>query len=270
VTGIGRVKMRYAEHLPLTTFDEAYGVFLDSSHPGRESSPLLTIPPEGTCTAYTGSYQTGMNFGSFPDMLLGWLEGRGMNAGRALSLADGNNSRAIKPSGRGAYWSRLGIEDPGPRSNRPLFLKGQFFLFAGPGGRDVGDFEHRISTVHEFEWRNEQQVAAIERSRGVSVEWRHVSDASLVMTFAVSTDPLTTASAMSYCAEKPEVGHLRIPEDVFSYFPKTEDLPIVGPPSSLFFIVAARLENASTPAVRGLDEFWTIATFTRGRSVVYR
>jgi uncharacterized protein (TIGR03437 family) len=268
VLGIGRATTLYADDRPRTTMDEAYGAFLDFSHPGVQSSPLLLIPPEGTCTAYTGSYQSGVpSFRSFPDALLGMLEGRGMSAGRSLSLGDEPDVRVVPETGRGSYWVRLGLEEPGLRSNRPLFFKNPAYPFSGSGGEEVEQFVRRISAVSAFDWLNEREAATIQRDRGFSIQWANVTRANVLLVLAVSVDPLTTATALGFCSAKPEASRLRLPKEIFTYFPQTKDIP--GPASSLFFIVAARLENALPPAVRGLDQLWTISSFTRGRRLEY-
>jgi uncharacterized protein (TIGR03437 family) len=269
VIGIGRATMLYSDGLPRTTVDEAYGAFLDFSNPGRDSSPLLLIPPEGTCTAYTGSYQSGVSgFQSFPDAVLGMLEGRGMGAGRTLSLRDGSEIRAVPATGRGSYWARLGLEEPGVRSNHPLFFKNPASSFSGPGGEEVDQFVRRIASMSAFEWANEREAAIIERDRGFSLHWANMARANVVLVFAVSVDPLTTATAMCFCSAKPEAGRIRIPGEMFSYFPQTQDIP--GPPASLLFLIAARFESAPLPRIRGLDQVWTISSFARGRRLEYR
>src|SRR5664279_2827489 len=150
--------MLYAEGGPHSTLDEAFGAFQNSPHADIDSSPLLAIPPEGTCTAYTGSYQSGVpSFHSFPDALLGMLEGRGMKAGKALGIAGSQGGHPIPPTGTGSYWVRLGLEEPGIRSNRPLFFVDPAYSLSGMGGDEVGAFTRRIAAPAAFEWTDEHQ-----------------------------------------------------------------------------------------------------------------
>jgi hypothetical protein len=259
--------MLYADDRPRTTLDEAYGAFLELEKSEQESSPLLIAPPEGTCTTYAGSEENMPSFRSFPEALLGMLEGNGMTAGRALTLSDGQRTRLAPATGRGAYWVRLGLEEKGLASSRELFFEGTSYTLSGPGGKDVSEFSRQLSLVEAFNWRNEPQTSRIDRNRGVTVEWSSVSGANLMLILAMSADPLTTASAISLCSAMPQAGRMEIPKEDFAYFPKTQDIP--GPPASLFFVVALRLENGAPPQVRGLDEFLKISSFTRGRRVIY-
>ncbi len=269
VVGLGRTAMRYSDSGAITTLDESYGAYSDLRGGRAALSPLLSIPPENTCTRFTGSYETGVpSFRSLPDALLGMLQGRGLNAGRLLSIEGEGERRLIPATGYGSYWVQLGLDEPGIRSNRPLFLNHSSYLISGTGGPDVGEFSQRLTSLGALDWTNERDAAFIDLKRGLAIHWRPVSGANLILIVAVSTDPLTTATAICICTANPEAGQMDIASHWLSYFPQTNDIP--GPPPSLLFVGAVRLEKRLLPVVRGLDALWTISSYARGRRVSYR
>jgi len=268
VAGIARTAMLYTDERPLTTFDEAFGAFIDLPAAGQASSPLLSIPPAGKCTMYTGSYQSGLpDFRSFPDALLGMLEGRGLDAGPALSLQGGEQNAIVPATGRGGYWVRLGLEEAGVRSRRPLFFSAPSYTFSSRGGADIGRLEVQLAQPVPFEWSNVAQTAIVDRARGAEVEWKRMAG-GIALVFAVSADPSSTAASICLCSAKPESGRARLAPELLSYFPKTQD--IAGPPSSLLFVVWMRIDASRRNTPKGLDDLWAITSFARGRRVTYR
>jgi uncharacterized protein (TIGR03437 family) len=269
VVGISRSVVLYEDGKPQTTLDEAYAAFLDARRSGDATSPMLLFPPVGTCTVVTGSGRSGVaDFSSFPNALLGMLEGRGLTAGSALTVEGTNGKRPIPATGLGSYWIRLGVEEPGLRSARPLFFKTGDYAVTAPGSADIGVFVRTISSPPPFEWSNQAARASIDRTAGTSLNWTVPSSANLMLSLAIGTNSLTTAAAVCLCSSKPQDARIAIPADLLSHFPPTQDLG--GRPGNLLFVIAVRLGAGIPPDVRGLDQLWSLSSFARGRRVVYR
>ncbi len=269
VIGLSRTSMLYADGRPRTTLDEAFGAIVDSAHQGANPSPLLAIPPEGLCTAYAGSYQSGMQgINSFPDALLGMLEGRGLDAGKALAVEGKQAVRPIPRSGAGSYWVRLGLEEPGVRSNHPLFFDDREYAISGTGGADVAAFTRVVPAPAPFDWIDEAAHGIIPLAAGMDVHWRGTADNGLTLLLALSTDSLTTATSMCLCSARPSSGTMAIPPEMLEYFPPTREMP--GRPAGLLLIVSMQFRPATPPAIAGMDQLSAITAYARGRRVVYR
>jgi uncharacterized protein (TIGR03437 family) len=192
---------------------------------GPAITPLLMIPPAGTCTAYTGSSQSSFTMPvSISAGLLNDLGEKGLDAGRVLVVQSDEVTREIPftPGAIGYYNAPLGT-DVGKR--RPLFLNpGQTFTVTSGGGREVDPFEMRIAMPEPVLWTNRDQIAEVNRSHPVTLTWNPARPEQTIFILAANADQFTTARAMCYCAVNGREGRFTIPAAMLANFPITYDV----------------------------------------------
>jgi uncharacterized protein (TIGR03437 family) len=281
---IARTTALYADDYPPTVLEDALAAFamlspnfadsgleLSSLGSANGVSPIMLIPPAGTCTAFYGSSQWGIpTLTSLGDGLVSALRGHGLDAGRTLSIVGRSGSRIIpaSPGEPGAYVARLGLIEPGKPPAPPLFLNDPEYTISSSGGPGVASFTAPLPAPPAFDWTNRGQLGVIDRAKGATFEWRGVPSDALVLILLGSPDTINAAGGVCYCAAKAENGHLTIPAEMLLNLPGTQ--PVPGPPQNLAFVIAARFSSAAPSTIGGLDELWTFSLFISGRRVTYR
>jgi len=233
-------------------------------------SPLLLLPPPGTCTAYTSSFQANTVLpNSISSALMAELEGRGLDAGPKLTLSRAGQSRAILgvAGAPGLYRGRLG--NGGVRVSRrarPLFLEPSEFTFEGPGGRGVGPFTITVPGIEPFEWTNRDETATVDRRKGVSIHWRGASNGRWIVILATNVDQITTALGTCLCTATGAAGEFAIPTELLANLPASIDIP--GLPYDQFF-VAALPAMAAPIHLPGIQGGAVVSMYAIGRKVEY-
>jgi len=186
------------------------------------------LPPPGTCTMYTGSYQADTDL-SLSLSATAVPEGSGLDAGAHLTLRESQNEiRDVEGiwNSRGRYRSHLGMK--GIESRRPypgLFLDPGEFHLEGRGGKDVGPFKLAFSIPAPFEWTDRDAISVIVRNKGVTVHWKNATGDQLMVLLARSLDPVTTASGVCICTARATAGQFAIPAAMLANFPSSIDTP---------------------------------------------
>lgn len=185
---------------------------------GPATTPLLMMPPKGTCTVYTGSSQSSFTMPvSLSAGLLNDLGDDGFDAGRVLMAHGGAETREIPftPGALGYYNAPLGTSE-GKR--RPLFLNpGEIFTVTS------GNFTLPIRMPDAVDWTNRDQIAEINRSRPVTLTWSPARPGQTIYILAANADQFTTARAMCFCAADGRDGRFTIPAAMLANFPVTYD-----------------------------------------------
>jgi hypothetical protein len=233
-------------------------------------SPLLLLPPPGTCTAYTGSLQDDAVLpNSISGALISLIRNRGLDAGPQLTARGAGQTRVVFSENgvNGYYRARLGQAGPAASRRAPaLFLEPGEVMLAGPGGSDIGAFEVRFAAPTPFEWTNREALAVVERARGLTLRWRGAS--GLVVILANNVDQLTTASGTCLCVERASAGVFTIPSAMLANLPISRDLPGV---SLDRLYVSSFLEGAAAEIrAAGLDRGVALSLYAIGRAIPYR
>jgi hypothetical protein len=120
-----------------------------------EFNPLFALPPEQTCTSYTGNLDLSQLLGAglggeVPGQAQGVL-GRELDAGKDLSVTGPKGNTIPMPKldaeeNKGPYLGLLGGSIPllSGDTSLPLFLDGGRYTIRGPGGKDFGAFTATI------------------------------------------------------------------------------------------------------------------------------
>jgi uncharacterized protein (TIGR03437 family) len=238
---------------------------------GAESRPARTrlLPPPGTCTMYTSSYQAGGDISNSISSIAA-PEGRGLDAGASLILARRGASRSIGEGWHnpGSYHMHLGAAGPAAQRGMPApFLDPGEYTLTGPGGKDVAPFRIRFEIPPPFTWTDRDRIATIQRSRGVTVHWRGAGRGQLMLIVARNVDQITTAIGMCLCVAHAEAGHFTIPPAMLANVPISRDLP--GEPFDELVLGAfpAKPREFHAP---GIEAGFLIPVYADGRRVDYR
>ncbi len=197
--------------------DHGTAVFANKDN-GPAVTPLLIVPPPGTCTVYTGSSQSSFTMpSSLSAGMLNDLGTQGIDEGRSLLLRNAKSTREIPytPGAVGYYNAPLGT-DVGTR--RPLFLNpGEIFTLAS------ARFTLPIGMPNAIEWTNRDQISEVDRAHGVTLAW-HPRTSQTVLILASNADQFTTARAICFCAARGQDGQFTIPPAMLANFPVTYDV----------------------------------------------
>ncbi len=267
---IARMDALYSDASPLTTMEQAFAAFYASNAADQSQNPLLSGPPDGTCTAFYGDAQSQtVSLTSLGDLLGRSLQGRGFSVGRSLLISGSRGVRVIpaSPGEPGAYSVRLGLEEPGSPPAPPLFLNDARFRVSWAGA-EIGPSEREIAGPPSFEWLNRTELATIERSRGASFQWRGVPQDARVLVVATAANSVGTAGGACLCAADARSGRLTIPGEMLANFPASNPHP--GPPVNMVYLIAFRVNSDSTDTVKGLDRILALSIYATGRRVTYR
>jgi hypothetical protein len=142
----------------------------------------------------------------------------GSDAGRVLIAHRGAETREIPftPGALGYYNAPLGTSE-GKR--RPLFLNpGEIFTVTSPA------FDLPIKMPDAVDWTNRAQIAALYRSRPVTLSWTPARPGQTIYILAANADQFTTARAMCFCAADGRDGRFTIPAAMLANFPVTYDV----------------------------------------------
>ena len=93
----------------------------------------------------------------------------GLDAGASVALSGPNGPKTLPlvlASLKGSYSAILGSSTPGP-----LYLDAGTYTFTVPGGADVGAFTQQVQMPPALTWTNQNSIAAVSESQGVTVNW---------------------------------------------------------------------------------------------------
>jgi len=227
--------------------------------PAQSLSPLLFLPPPGTCTAYTSTLQSTTS----PQItvsasLYGEVGSEGLAAGSQLTIGRDNRWRIIP-------WDRNAIGYyRGPVPLR-LFNPGKLIL-SGPGGLDVGAFRVSLQSPAPFEWIDRARTEIVTRARGLSLHWRGPMTAHWTILLATNVDQISTAIGTCLCTAPLNATHFEIPAAMLANIPASSDAP--GTPHDQLFI-ASLPDKATSISAPGIGAGVLFTIYSNGRTVQY-
>jgi uncharacterized protein (TIGR03437 family) len=233
-------------------------------------SPLLLLPPEGTCTSYTSSFQADTVLpNTVSAALLSELQGHGIDAGAHITLSRGSESRRLysNRSATGFYRMHIGHGGFPPRRYYPLFLDPGTFAIDGEGGKDVGPFHAMAAGPPLLEWTNRDATAVVDRTKPLLIKWRASAD-GVVIVLVTNVDQITTAIGTSLCAARASDGSLTMPAMMLANVPASYDMP--GIPYDQLFTTLIPAKASASMAAPGLDGGVILSIYAAGRYVQIR
>jgi uncharacterized protein (TIGR03437 family) len=270
---LSRTRMKSARaDKPDLVNDEATIEILDPSQEQLLSRTVL-LPPPGTCTTSTSSYQADTDL-SLSLRYLSAPGGRGLDAGTALTLRRdapaGGEARDVGQLWRdpGQYRAKLGVS--GLQTKRPLpalFLESGAYRLEGSGGADVGAFSITFSIPAPIEWINRDETSILNRGSGVTLRWKKGPSDQLILILARNVDQLTTAIGRCLCTERADAGQFTIPAALLANVPAS-----IGAPGKRYDELALVSLSAKPGTIhaKGLNGGMVFTICDSGRLVEFR
>jgi uncharacterized protein (TIGR03437 family) len=233
------------------TQDMASAVFAPPPVIAKLLNPWRLRPPVGTCTSYTGPFWTSIDEAVIPGFFGDIVETDGVDAGPSVQLRGAHGSVAVTAHGPGLYHDVIGANKSLYRVEKPLFLTPGDYTFSWKSGAA------RVAMPAPFTWTNAGQIATIDRSAGVTVEWK--STEKLMAIVAANVDADTGSMGVSFCLASGSRFHMPA-ESLANVPPGARDS---GVPLSLLIL-------APIPEFQKVDGAITLATTVRALAVTYR
>lgn len=178
--------------------------------------PNFSLPPEGTCTAYTTS---GFVMGGGVRMPLA-NPARGLDAG-SLTLTSGSGSAAAPPVkiGAGSYYnpalaSTVVRIAAGAAEPAGFFAPGAFTL-TGTGGADIGAINASLTLDPAVSWTNRDSFTNVNRTQGIRYQWSGAAKARVIVG-GTSYDMPSNATTVFYCVAPGGVSAFDVPPEMLA------------------------------------------------------
>jgi hypothetical protein len=233
-------------------------------------SQVLSIPPLGTCTAYTGAMASGSQPSFSPgDGLLASTHATGRDAGPVINVVRDNWLLQISPlAGDPGIYKRLLGEQRSGRPGRGLFLEPGNLTIAGPGGADIGPFSLSVPAPVPLVWENRDSMGTVNRRLGANLRWRPPSRGGVVLIGLMSVDPSAAAWGACYCAAASASGSFAIPPAMLANLPASQAAPTVPAPS--LWLSYLPFQNQRPLHASGLGNGLAISLFMQTLEVLVR
>ncbi len=180
-------------------------------------NPVASLPPDGTCTTYTGSGDLWKG-----DILaLIAPSRRELDAGEELTVSGSRGARTMVRALNDPklYGGVLGGSTP--LDFVPLFryFTGGSHSVSAPGGADVGPFEVNLSVLPPLSWVGRDEIDVVDRSRDLALQWSGVDSSHRVAILGGGFDGPTYSTAAFFCMTPAGADNFSIPATVLSSVP---------------------------------------------------
>lgn len=252
-----------------STLDGALVSFRLDSGGARAATALVSLPPPGACTVFSGW----LDIGNIESSLRGDLlaQGSSLDAGAHLILAGRSGKTPFRRLEKAPeiYFGRFGGALPGTSEPAlPPALDPGSYSLSGAGGRDVGEFKINLEMGRPVVWTNRNQAGSVDRERGVVIEWSGGNPGSPLAIAAINIDHRTHAAAAFLCIAPIAHRRFTVPELA------TQSLPLsrLQKDQSLGFLFVGALSPHGPRrfSASGLQAAVGFAGSFSGRTAVFR
>lgn len=223
-------------------FDGAAGLFFMA----RASSPglLESLPPAGTCAAYTGTFALSPDDVFSLRRFLGSY-GEGLHQGPVWLEGEGQRRISLTTNGTGEYSALLSGKLPvvGGPGGTPFLIPGEYFL-------RNDRFRVNVTVPPSFDWTNRSSLAEIDRSTGFEVTWTSSPGRRMIVA-AFSMDGETSATGSAICTTPANADRFQVPAWALANFPASSS---TGLPVRMVVLISVPAPSSQN-AVNGFDEF---------------
>jgi hypothetical protein len=244
------------------------GTFQAQEKPGPFNfNPLFSLPPAGTCTAYSMIGDRSADPGvSIPGMTP--PTGPPLDAG-AVSVSGSAGSKSaqagIDPATGSAYLAGSVAQ---LRLTNTTFLDPGAFLLALAGGKDVAAGNANFTVPQPLNWTNRDQIAPITRSSGFTVTWTGGDPSASVFIAGAGVDLPTNSTAVFLCVAPPGASSFTVPADVLANVPATRRRLIQS--KGVVYVGQWNLKTPAKITAAGLDFSAVVPMFVAGTTVTYQ
>jgi uncharacterized protein (TIGR03437 family) len=249
---LARLHVRSADNIATErTEDFGAAIFAPVETVQKALSIYQLLPPEGTCTTYTGRYSGDLASTLLPP-LSGQLMKAGLEAGNELSVSGPNGARDIQEhKQRGVYGQIIGFGRFLTTTSRPPFLTPGDYTVSWRGGPVVPASKIQLSVPAPFSWTNASKMVVVNRNVDLTLKWRQGASRQRLAILALNVDPNTTALAACFCLMSKNATAFSIPSMMLANLPKTpeQDRPAI-PMSLLALIPLDELQRFRAPGIQ--------------------
>lgn len=237
--------------------DEANAAFTDIPQDRSRTSPLLLLPPPGSCAAYAGVLSQGTAVGSSVwTLLFGGVLGQGLDAGRSIEIHNqAGQLRVPFVSGAPGLYRRTLPGAPRPSPQTHISFDAGRIGISGSGGGQVGPFAVALPAPEAF--TGGLPPGPIDRSRELTVEWKAANSEGSLVIVLVGIDRNLNVAGLTYCNAPKAAGRFTIPAELLAQLPPgTGDLVMASwtvrivnpPPSGIWRMMALSVFARSSEA----------------------
>jgi uncharacterized protein (TIGR03437 family) len=253
------------------TTDAAMMTFQQESPlPFAPFNALISLPPPGTCTSYTGGGDL-LNGDTIPG-----ADDSGakfLNAGTPLTVSNGTDKRNLpRPANNARNYQPLGYTYTNSRRPPSLFLNPGSFTVAGPGGAgaDIGAFQATVTVPNPvgLTWTNRAQTTTIDRTQGFTVNWTGAPPDQPVIIFGGGVDMPTNSSAVFACVAPAGSSSFTVPAIAMSNVPATR--PNLIKSKGAVYVGAIPTANPAAFTASGLDIGAIVAGTFAAKTVIFQ
>lgn len=240
----------------------------ESPVPIAPFNALMSLPPPGTCTAYTGAGDL-LNGDQVPGA--DDPGARFLNAGASLSVMSGANTRTVaRPTSKARNYQPLGYTYTNFRRPTSLFLNPGNFTVNGPGGTDVGTFQATITIPNPvgLTWTNRAQTLTIDRTQGFTVNWTGAPSDQPVIIFGGGVDTPTNSSAVFACVAAAGSSSFTVPAIALANVPATR--PNLIKSKGAVYVGALPTANPAAFTASGIDTGAIMAGTFAAKTVIFQ
>jgi uncharacterized protein (TIGR03437 family) len=249
-------------------FDSGSGFFYRAS---ANPLPVQIMPPEDSCTAYTGTFTLQIAEWLNLHRFIGSID-KLLDDGPSLMIDDGD-SRHVQldadPDLHGFYAGVFGGTLPVVWTpSTPLFFRPGSYRIRSEGSAEIGKLDMTVGVPPPFEWVNRSDVNEIDRSTGVELEWRNLASDRQMVALFFNVDRETAAMGTAVCVAPPKATRMKVPPYALANFPATQ--PGGGLPFRLIMLASLPVSSGKQPVTDGLDEARAIFVDVQGKTVRFR
>jgi uncharacterized protein (TIGR03437 family) len=229
---------------------------------------ILSLPPPGTCTSYTGAGDL-LNGDQVPG-----ADDPGakfLNAGTSLTVTSGANTRTVaRPASNARNYQPLGYTFTGSRRGASLFLNPGNFNVSGAGGTDVGAFQATVTIPNPagLTWTNRATTVTINRSQGFTVNWSGAAADQPVIIFGGGVDMPTNSSAVFACVAPAGSSSFTVPGLALANVPATRTNLVQS--KDAVYVGALPTANPAAFSASGIDTGAIVAGAFAAKTVIFQ
>jgi uncharacterized protein (TIGR03437 family) len=270
---LARVSVAPGSARKTRSYDFDYAAAAFGNQNGRRL--FAPLPPIGSCRVHSGRISIRHLLSDVADPS-GWA-GRPasgpqnrLDAGPEISLSGHSIVKVLRPEGhqRSAYSGVVGGEIPWTQFPKtPLLFAPGEYLVRSSGGKDIGPFDVSVQAQRMIEWTNRSRLSQVQRSAGVTLEWKEARRDDAVLIAAASTDEVSGDSSVCICLAWAKDRHFTIsPLALGNLPPSVED----NLEPSLLLVSELPLEPPASIQARGLDAAFASFVSVSARFVRFR
>ncbi|HTR36195.1 MAG TPA: hypothetical protein VMH80_09850 [Bryobacteraceae bacterium] len=234
--------------------------------PPAPFNAILSLPPPGTCTAYTapGDLFDGDSIPGADDAGAKFL-----NAGATFTLSGTAGSRNMaRPTNNVRNYQPLGYTYTGSLVPSSLILNPGGLTLSGAGGADIGSFSAPVNVSTPLTWTNRAQTTTITRSQGFTVNWTAAPSGQSVIIFGGGVDTPTNSSAVFVCVAAAGSSSFTVPSQILGNIPPMRGHLLQS--KGVIYVGALPLATPASFSASGLDLGAILSGTFEGKTVIYQ